>query len=88
MKKVLFLIPLLLLVSCTSIDDVMKSWIGKHKSELLKSWGPPQQTSDDGKGGDILNYIRYSNWNRSVEVKRQFYADPQGIIYYYRWEGH
>ncbi len=88
MKKLLILIPLLLIVSCTSIDDTMKSWMGKHKSDLIRSWGPPEQTSDDGKGGDVLNYIKRSDWNGNQTVRRQFYANKEGILYYYRWEGH
>jgi len=34
----------------------MQSWVGHHESEVIRSWGPPTQTADDGAGGKILIY--------------------------------
>lgn len=36
------------------INNTMMSWQGHHASELLMSWGPPQQVFDDGSGGRLL----------------------------------
>ena len=33
--------------------QVMNSWMGSHISELIRSWGPPQQIVTDGAGGKI-----------------------------------
>ena len=50
---------LLLLAGCATPDDVMKSWMGKHQGDLIQAWGPPQQTSSDGRGGTVLIYGSY-----------------------------
>lgn len=41
-------------------DEVMESWMGAHQSEIIKSWGPPDKITSDGKGGKILIYITQS----------------------------
>lgn len=35
---------------------LMASWMGHHKSELIRSWGAPARTASDGNGGEILIY--------------------------------
>lgn len=42
----------------TKEQIMMDSWMNQHKSELLKVWGIPTRTSDDGQGGEILAYER------------------------------
>ena len=44
--------------------DVMDYWIGHHKSELIRNWGPPDATSDDGNNGIILIYT----WEQKSET--------------------
>jgi hypothetical protein len=60
MKKLLSLLILtLLLASCApriSTKEVMNSWLKHHKSELIRSWGPPHRTATDGKDGEIYIY--------------------------------
>ena len=41
---------------CASINKTMQSWVGNHQSDLIASWGPPQQVMDDGRGGRIFIY--------------------------------
>lgn len=36
------------------INSMMKTWENQHYSNLIASWGPPQQVFDDGAGGRIL----------------------------------
>ena len=43
---------------------MMESWSGHHYSELMASWGPPQQVFDDGNGGRVLVWTA----NRSFQV--------------------
>jgi hypothetical protein len=43
----------------------MQSWVGKHQSSLIASWGPPQQISTDGKGGSVLIYGQYVDFGQS-----------------------
>ena len=36
---------------------VMDSWINAHKSQLIASWGPPNQVFPDGLGGEVYVYM-------------------------------
>ena len=50
---------LVLFSSCApqiSTKEVMESWLNHHKSELIKSWGPPHRITTDGQGGEIYIY--------------------------------
>jgi hypothetical protein len=37
----------------------MESWMGHQESELILSWGPPQQRVSDGADGTVLIYSSY-----------------------------
>ena len=50
------LIFVLAITGCASIDKTMESWLGHHQTELIGSWGPPQQVFDDGSGGRVFVY--------------------------------
>ena len=72
MKIVRVLIVLTVFVSvtgCVTINKNMASWVGHHYSELVMSWGPPQQVYDDGQGGRILVYT----------ANRQFTSPGQSV---------
>lgn len=85
------------------IDEVMNSWLGSTKEELLLQWGPPYSKYPDGKGGTIWTYqeIRqtagsaytnkygYTTYRapQQYNVVRQFFINAEGIIYAYRWQG-
>ena len=57
MKKLsILVVATLILVGCSLIERQMESWMGHHQSELIASWGPPQQVMDDGQGGKIFIY--------------------------------
>ena len=59
MKSIQRLVLLLIITAitgCASIDKTMESWMGHHQSDLIASWGPPQQVMDDGQGGKIFVY--------------------------------
>ena len=48
---------------CASrINQVMKSWEGQHRNDLIASWGPPQQIMSDGQGGEIFVYTQVKQW--------------------------
>lgn len=60
------ILAILLTWGCASrVNEVMQSWVGKHQSDLIQAWGPPQQTAGDGKGGTILIYSSYVNLGQS-----------------------
>lgn len=50
------------LSGCAHINGIMRSWEGHHYSDLIGSWGPPQQVFDDGAGGRILVYATNRAW--------------------------
>lgn len=59
MKRVTLLLITTLALAISSgcaarINKVMASWERHHYSDLIASWGPPQQVFDDGAGGRIL----------------------------------
>ena len=44
-----------LLTGCAArINRTMASWTGTHYSNLIGSWGPPDQVFDDGAGGRLF----------------------------------
>ena len=107
-KLVFIILICLVFTSCATlftdpIDDMMNSWIGASKNELLLSWGPPNQTFSDGKGGEVWTYAQdrqtmgnawtdsygrtYWNAPKQYQSVRQFYINENDIIYAYRWQG-
>lgn len=57
-KSILILVVVGLLTACTSQKEIMNSWMGSTKQNLIMSWGPPARTADDGAGGEILVYAK------------------------------
>ena len=58
LKTILVTLLLLTSVSCAGrINKMMASWEGHHYSKLIQKWGPPQDISEDGKGGKVLVYV-------------------------------
>lgn len=44
-----------------STAEIMNSWNGSHISEVIRSWGPPQQVTSDGASGRIYIWSKYIN---------------------------
>lgn len=63
MKKTILMIAVIgvVLIGCQTTQQVMNSWIGHTKHELILSWGPPTSVMDDGNGGEILIYDKRIN---------------------------
>jgi hypothetical protein len=81
MKYVLILI---FFCACTSQREIMDSWLGSTKHQLLTEWGPPSQTSDDGDGGEILVFTSSTFYNNAVFYRNKiFYVGKDKKIY--RW---
>jgi hypothetical protein len=64
---IIFCAVLVILMGCATTGNnqrnqeeetrkIMNSWLGRDKSELIQSWGPPSSYDSDGKGGEILTY--------------------------------
>ncbi len=107
MRTLFFILffPCLFFLSCTSQKKLqaekdektkieMNSWLKHHKSELIRSWGPPTRYDSDGQGGEILIYeykrtvgaILNGNYlQRTFIDYKEIFADKDGIIYYWRY---
>ena len=93
---IIFLITSTFVLSCGTskkIQETMDSWMGNHKSELIKSWGPPNRYESDGAGGEILIYeksvtrggvINGTYYENTSHPYSMFYADKTGKLYYWR----
>jgi hypothetical protein len=95
MKKILFLIAIMVLQSCASTKNSNDNWIGQSKKNLIKSWGTPIRTLNNGEQGEILIYGEqvYENANNDMGSRiagpnywtYQFvYINKEGKIYSYR----
>ncbi|MBM4348672.1 MAG: hypothetical protein FJ106_02115 [Deltaproteobacteria bacterium] len=52
----ILILVLPIFTGCASINKTMQTWMGHHQSDLIASWGPPQQVIGDGQGGNIFIY--------------------------------
>jgi hypothetical protein len=81
-----------------SEEEIMKSWIGHHKSEVILSWGPPNGgTTSDGKAGEVLMYNSFQQitlpplqpglpyLTKSFTDYKYVYCDVNGKIYHISW---
>lgn len=86
MKKFLFLLAVIILVSCTSEKKVLDSWIGADRHDLIVNSGPPSRTEFIGNGEEVLVYSQQVS---SPYSGRQFYKNTlffvggNGKIYHY-----
>jgi len=54
---------LVLMAGCSSSKHLspdekasLDEWIGKTRSDLIKTWGRPAKETTDGKGGEMITY--------------------------------
>ena len=96
MNKCLFLsIALVCLISgCASgptTDDMMKSWLGHHSSDLVARWGVPQNKVPDGQGGEVWIYSQVwentSPGSSYTTVQRQGYHSGNAQYNPYGYNG-
>jgi len=112
MKKVIYIIfflSIILVQSCSStkrlsLKEIMDSWLGHSKVELIESWGPPTSTYNIGNGNEVLTYLQewqingrtyYDQYNRQQYkapqtryCKKMMYVNKYGKIYMWKTEGY
>lgn len=76
----------ILVFGCASVSKTMDSWVGSHQSQLIQSWGPPNQVVSDGAGGSVLIYSSYVNLGQTPGTINQWgytttYTAPQNRGY-------
>ncbi len=79
MVVLLLLAPLLSNGCAARNSNAMRAWEGRHYSDLIASWGPPQQVFDDGAGGRML--IWTSSRSYTTPGKSETQADGNATIY-------
>jgi len=73
------------------VKEMMNSWMGSTKHELLLQWGVPYRTSTDGNRGEILTFATqkgayHPNFGyTTVTHNYLFYVDSKGIIYHWKY---
>lgn len=83
MKNILTLIILLYLTGCMGakikkMNESMQSWVGCHKSDLIRQIGPPTRYESDGKNGEILIY----EYQHGRQIPGTAYTGTDGNLYY------
>jgi hypothetical protein len=67
MKKTFLVLLIIVLHTCclgcaSHVNNIMKSWMNKHYSDLIMSWGSPNEVYDDGLDGRIFIYTSNRQW--------------------------
>lgn len=66
----------------------MYVWLGETKQKLLMSYGPPDQVSDDGAGGEILIFKTFytppvTGINQTTTFRsKMYFINSNGIVYH------
>lgn len=89
--KALIVLLALALLSCASQKEIMDSWIGSTKHEVIMEWGPPEFFGSDGNGGQIIGYSKtgsggYSTTSWIVTQYIYFYL-KEGRVYHWNIRG-
>lgn len=86
MKTLLALLFILVLLSC-SASKKLDSWIGSTKKEVVMRYGPPEMTTTDTDGGEIITYTNsynagYANTVWTTTQFLHFYLGKDGLVYH------
>jgi hypothetical protein len=61
-----------------AMNKAMDSWVGCHKSDLIKQMGPPTRYESDGKDGEILIY----EYSQGRQIPGTAYMGSDGNLHY------
>ena len=69
-------------------DKIMTSWEGKHYSQLVTEWGPPQRVMEIADGEKMMVYSEWVPMGSGGYWRhRTFWVNAKGIIYRWAWKG-
>jgi hypothetical protein len=83
MKKRHFILALvfILLVGCTTMESVMKSWVGNNIDNVTASWGAPESRIARSDGGYTYTWTTFGSNQYGVRQCRQtFVTDSTGTV--------
>lgn len=82
--KCLPLLLFLFVLSCTSEKEVLNSWMGSTKHQVILNWGAPSRTASDGNGGEILVWSNQYSYNYQAFWKHtMMYFNQYGKAYHW-----
>jgi len=82
----LLLICCLYLTGCTSLDQILGSWVNTSKENLIINWGVPDGTSDLESGKQLLTYKRNEGFGDvSVTCIISFTINNSGFVDSYHY---
>jgi hypothetical protein len=98
MKYFLQLGIIMILISCSPSqktldakeDALFNKWLNHSKAELIQTWGQPDSTTSDKKGGEILIYKEGVDYKSVMNAKytgtqfsfrKEMYINADSIIY-------
>ena len=98
MKLVAAVLMFALLAACgPSLKEVMGSWVGTHRDDLIRKWGPPTQETRLSNGGAILSYQRGGRQviapignmfvSKTLTCRQDFETNSSGRIVNWSYEG-
>ncbi len=104
MKDILIKISIVLAFSSCYTQRVletpgmMEPYINHSISEVISTWGPYQEITEDGKGGKVYTWINsiqrpayYLNGiyqpPQVISCRRSFYVNQNGTVYNYFYTG-
>ncbi|MBC8551243.1 MAG: discoidin domain-containing protein [Candidatus Marinimicrobia bacterium] len=92
MRNILpFFFSLILIISCTNTADILNTWLGLSKHDLIVGWGPPLRTEPDGKGGEIAVYAKQlyedgtTGYSWTDKKGTTYTTAPEAGYHYWRW---
>ena len=74
-------------------DALFNKWLKHPKSQLVKTWGQPDSTITDGKGGQILIYKEGIDFKSVMNSKytgpqysfrKEIFVNADSIIYHWK----
>ncbi len=74
-------------------DALFNKWLHHSKNQLIQSWGQPDSTVADGKGGEILIYkegVDYKSvmnekyTGKQFSFRKEMYVNADSTIYYWK----
>jgi len=71
------------------MNEIMASWKGSHFSELVATWGPPDQILDAGQGNRIITWRQMRSCTFPGQSITQYTTSPKviGSNYDYGYTG-
>lgn len=82
-------------VTTANYDKVLRGYVGRSADQLVKNWGPPDQTSPSTDGGKTLTYYHaggsigskynygngpYSSYNTIISCRTMFTVDSSNTV--------